>query len=328
MKSQTTPSRNVSRIVFLDRASLPERIHIPPPKHPHKWVNYPTTLPENVIERCAEAVIVATNKVKISRATLLACPNLQHIAVTATGYNIIDIQACRDLGVSVSNTPNYAATTVAEHVLMCALSLTRELLSYRQNVIDGRWQKSKVFCVFDKPINNLRGKTLGILGFGEIGSATAHLAHAMGLNVIFNSRSTHDSDIAQAVSFEQLLSKSDLISVHCSLNKETHNIIGAKEIDQMKKHAILINTARGGVVNEADTVKAIENGWLGGIAFDVLTQEPPAADSPLLAIAARDNVIVTPHIGWASEQAMQDLANIVSQNIDAFLTGTPQNIVS
>ena len=328
MNSQITATRNASRIVYLDRDSLPERIQIPPPKHPHKWVNHPTTQPESVIDRCANADIVATNKVKISRETLLACPNIKHIVVTATGYNIIDIEACRELGVSVSNTPNYAATTVAEHVLMCALNLTRELLSYRQNVIDGHWQQSKVFCVLDKPIHNLKGKTLGILGFGEIGRATAHLAHAMGLNVIFNSRSTHQSDIAQAVSFEQLLSKSDLISVHCSLNNQTRNIIGATEINQMKRHAILINTARGGVVNEADTVRAIENGRLGGIAFDVLSQEPPLASSPLLAIADRDNVIVTPHIGWASEQAMQSLANIVSQNIDAFLAGTPQNIVS
>jgi len=321
-------TNKAKRIAYLDRDSLPARIQIPPPSHPHEWVNYPQTEKEKIIKRCAGAHVIATNKVPIDRSVLIACPSVKHIAVTATGYNIIDLNACRELGVSVSNIPSYAANTVAEHVIMCAMALKRELVQYRQQVVDGKWQQSPVFCLFDKPISNLRDTTFGILGFGEIGRATAKLAQAMGMKVIFSSRKRHRCGFAKQVSLQELLQSSDIFSVHCSLNTDTHNLISAREIEKMQAHAILINTARGGVVNEVDCTKAIKEGKLGGIAFDVLENEPPQPDSPLLSIANHSNVIVTPHIGWASEQAMKDLANSLSKNIDAFLSGKPQNIIS
>lgn len=324
MNKKNTPKR----IVYLDRDGLPAHIQIPAPAQAHEWVNYPSTNPDQIIKRCVDADVVAVNKVKLNREILAACPKVKHIAVSATGYNIVDIEACRELGISVSNIPSYAATTVSEHVIMCALSLKRQLIQYRQQVINGKWQQSPAFCLFDKPFNDVRDSTFGIIGFGEIGQVAGKLAHALGMNVIYTSRGSHPSDFAKQVSFEELLANSDIISVHCSLNAETHNLISANEIARMKDGAILINTARGGIVKEADAASAINSGKLGGIAFDVLVNEPPLNNEPLLSVANLSNVIITPHIGWASEQAMQHLANILSENIDAFLSGTPQNTVS
>jgi len=317
----------IKHIVFLDRASLPARIKIPPPNLPHKWVNHSFTAPEHTINHCTNADVVISNKVKIDQNVLQACPTIKHIAVSATGYNIVDLDICHQFGVSVSNIPSYAATTVAEHSISCALNLKRELVQYREAVINGAWSGSSVFCLFDKPINNLRDNTFGILGFGEIGQATAKLADAIGMNVIYCSKHNHHSDFARQVPLPELLTSSDILSVHCSLNAETKNIIDDKEIRQMKDRAILINTARGGIVNEAAAVTAIQEARLGGLAFDVLVNEPPDANSPLLSIANHSNVIITPHIAWASEQAMNTLGLILSNNVDSFLNNRPQNIV-
>jgi len=265
--------------------------------------------------------------VKISREVLLACPSIKHIAVSATGFNIIDTEACRQLGVSVSNIPNYAATTVAEHVIASALCLRRQLLSYRQSVINNQWQASANFCIFGSPINNLQNATFGVIGLGALGLATAQKAAALGMHVIYTSRTQKPCDFAEYVSFDELLSSADVISLHCSLTAETQNLIAAKELKMMKSHAILINTARGGVANEVDVVNAINNNIIGGISFDVLVEEPPQNGTPLLSIADRDNVIITPHTAWASEQAMQTLINILADNVDAFLLGSPKNLV-
>ena len=326
MTTNSAPNQ-IPNVVYLDRDGLPARITIPQPNTPHVWQNFGQTAPDQRIARCQNATVVVTNKVPIDAAVLDACPSIRHIAVTATGYNIIDLDACAKHGVSVSNIPSYAATTVAEHVMACTLSLRRQVIQYRQRVIDGAWQKSATFCVFDKPITMLAGATLGIIGFGEIGRATAQMAAAMGMNVIYTSRQIYDVNFAQHVSLNELLQRSDVVSVHCALNEDTHNLLDAPELAKMPDHAILINTARGGIVNEAAAASAIKNATLGGLAFDVLVQEPPQ-HSPLLEIADRSNVIITPHIAWASDEAMQTLANIVSANVDAYLRGTPQNLVS
>jgi len=315
------------RIVYLDRSSLPTHIDIPPPLHPHEWVNFSASHSDQIVERCIDADVIVTNKVPVTKSVLNACPRVRHIAVTATGYNIIDIDACQELGVSVSNIPSYAATTVSEHVIMCALTLRRELNLYRHEVINDAWQSSQTFCLFDKPIHDLAGCKFGVIGFGQIGRATAKLANALGMNIVYHSRTAHENNIATQVSFAELISTCDVISVHCSLNEETENLIGTSEIAKMQAHTILINTARGGIVNETEVVKAINDGKLGGIAFDVLATEPPNDNSPLLSIAKKTNVIITPHIAWASEQAMQHLVSILSSNIDAFLNGKPQNVV-
>ncbi len=315
-------------IVCLDRNGIPERIQIPKPAAPHHWVNYKQTAPEDVIKRSIDADILVVNKIKIDAAILGACPKLRHIVVSATGYNIIDINACEKRGVSVSHVPSYAATTVAEHVIGTAISLRREIPTYAQTVVDGKWQLSDNFCVFDKPFNNIEGATIGLVGMGEIAKATAKKAHALGLNVLFTSRSKQRHSFARQVDLSQLLGESDIVSVHCSLNKTTQGMLGKREIALMPKHGILINTARGGIVDETAAVDAIRNGTIAGLAFDVMAEEPPRDDAPLLSIADRTNVIITPHISWASEQAMQYLANTVSRNVDAYLNGKPINLVT
>ncbi|RBP49314.1 NAD(P)-dependent oxidoreductase [Arenicella xantha] len=321
-------SNQLPRIVFLDQNGLPERIRIAPPPQPHEWLNYPSTKPEQILERCTGATIVLTNKVPISKAILTACPTIRHIAVTATGYNIIDIDGARSLGVSVSHVPSYAATTVSEHVIASALMLRRQLIRYRQRVIEGAWQRSSAFCVFDRPILDLKGARLGIIGMGEIGQATAQLGQALGMRVAYHSRSEHAVPYDKAEDLNSLLSSSDVLSIHCSLNDATHNLIGSKELALMPAGAILINTARGGIVNEQATLEALQQNHLGGIAFDVLVEEPPRDTSPLLSLAKHDNVIITPHTAWASEQAMQQLANTVSSNVTAFLANQALNLVS
>lgn len=320
-------STPIPRIVFLDKNGLPERIKITRPSQPHQWQEYANTSKDEVLERCAEATIVVTNKVPITREVLVACPTVRHIAVTATGYNVVDVIAAKEHNVSVSHVPSYAANTVAEHVLACSLVLRRQLNRYRQRVIDGAWQHSSAFCLFDKPVHDLRDAHMGIIGMGEIGQATARLAKAVGMHVSYYSKSDHDIDIATATDFASLLSSCDIISIHCSLNRSTHNLIDAAAIQSMQRGSILINTARGGIVDEAAAVNAIERDHLAGIAFDVLVEEPPKDDSPLLSIAGRENVIITPHTAWASEQAMQQLANIVASNIRAFLVGQATNLV-
>ncbi|MBL4672357.1 MAG: glycerate dehydrogenase [Arenicella sp.] len=316
------------KIVFLDRVGLPERFSVRAPELNHRWNNYDSTSPEHIIERSIGADVLITNKVKITRETLLACPSVEHIAVAATGFNVIDIDACRELGVSVSNIPSYAATTVAEHVIASALCLRRQLLSYRQSVINGEWQKSRSFCLFGDPINDLKNSIFAVIGFGELGRAAAEKAAALGMRVIFASRGKHRCEFAKQVSFDEVITSADIISIHCSLTAETSNLISTPQLRRMQPHAILINTARGGIVNEVDVVQAINDKLIGGISFDVLIGEPPSDDSPLLSIANLENVIITPHSAWASEQAMQRLADILADNVDAFLLGSPKNLVS
>jgi glycerate dehydrogenase len=320
--------KEVVRIVYLDRGSIPERFIVSRPTIAHEWEDYSKSRPDQVIERSLGANVLVSNKVLITEDILLACPGVQHVAVSATGYNIVDLDACRRLGVSVSNIPSYAANTVAEHTITSALCLRRSLNSYRNKVISGEWQLSDTFCLFAKPLSDIKGATFGVIGFGELGQATASMAHALGMNVIFSSKSKHQSEVAKQVSFDELIQQSDIISLHCSLNQNTKNLIDLTQLKRMKPHCILINTARGGIVNEVDVVSAVEQELIGGIAFDVLIEEPPKGDSPILSIANRDNVILTPHIAWASEQAMQSLVNILAANIEGFLIGKPQNIVS
>ncbi len=315
-------------IVYLDRDGLPARIKVPAPQVSHDWQNYDRTAPEEVIARSQNADVLVVNKVAIDATTLSACPRLKHIVVSATGYNIIDTNACKHHGVTVSHVPSYAATTVSEHVIGTAIALRREILRYSESVADGQWQTASAFCLFGKPFQNLAGSTLGLVGMGEIAQATAKKASALGMRVLFCSRQRKTHDIAEQVSFEELISSVDVVSLHCSLNPSSENLISSAEFAMMRPNAILINTARGGIVDEAAAVEAIRQKKIAGLAFDVLCEEPPQDDSPLLSIANEPNVIITPHIAWASEQAMQHLANVVSKNIDAFAHGQPVNIVS
>lgn len=316
------------RIVYLDRDGLPDRIKIPEPCAKHEWVNYPNSNAAQAIERSLGADILVVNKVPITAELLDACPSVKHVVVSATGYNIVDIQACQARSVSVSNIPSYAAITVSEHVIACAITLRRELLRYTNAVSQGEWQNSSAFCLFGAPFQNLQGATIGLIGLGEIGEATAQKAHALGMKVIFSTRKPKTHPFAKQVSLDDLLQRSDIISLHCDLNPSTTNLISEREIALMQKHAILINTARGGIVDEVALTKAIKQQKLAGIAVDVMQQEPPSNDAPLLSIANQTNVLITPHIAWASEQAMQYLANTVSHNINGFIDGSPINLVT
>ena len=320
-------------IVMLDRNSLPSDQQINAFDQPHSWVEHAQTDSQDLVDRCAHADILVLSKVPIGSALLAKCPRIKHIAIAATGHNIVDLEACGKFGVSVSNVPSYAATTVAEHVINVTLSLRRQLNLYRQLVIDGAWQTSPAFCLFDKPVHDMHGATMGIIGLGEIGQKTATLANAMGMKVLFSARregaqQKAHCEFATQVEFETLLAESDVISLHCSLNHSTRNLIGMTELKKMKPSAILINTARGGIVNEAELRDAILNHEIGGAAIDVMLSEPPTNEAPLLQIANRDNVIITPHMSWTSRQSLQVLVSILVDNINAFMVGRPQNLVN
>lgn len=317
------------KITFLDRVSFHDKVVVNSPDFAHEWVNFPSTTEAQIIEHCADSTVIITNKVPIQREILDACPNIQHIAVTATGYNIIDLQACQDHGVTVSNIPSYATTTVPEHVLNVSLSLCRRLNLYRKLVQQGKWQESSRFCLFDKPLYDLKGKTFGVVGFGSLGEATGRLMHAIGMKVIYTARSDKHSDFAQKVPLDELLTSADVVSLHCALTEETENMIDKTQLQLMKSSAFLVNTARGGIANEQSVVDAIEAGDIAGAGFDVLVQEPPTDDSsPLLSIADLDNIILTPHSAWSSQEAMQTLSDTVISNIEAFQRGKIQNLVN
>lgn len=314
------------KIVFLDSGTLPSHHPISRPSSTHQWHEYQQTRPEDVVDRCKNAHILVTNKVPITLSILERCPKLKHVAVAATGYNIVDVDACRQFGVSVSNIPSYAQTTVPEHVLMCALALRRQVQQYQQKVVDGAWQQSPHFCVFDRPIHQIKGCTVGILGYGCLGSATADLMRKLGAKVIVHSRRQVEG--VNNVSLDDLLATSDVLSVHCSLTDSSKSLIGKNELARMSSDAILINTARGGIVDETALAHAIQSKLIAGAAIDVLANEPPSDESPLLELANQTNVIITPHIAWASESALARLVSILGSNIEAFVNGNPQNLVS
>lgn len=321
----------MNKIVFLDRATIASQIELPlvydNNQNECAIQSFDNTCAEEVAERLNQARVAIVNKVNISASILAACPSLEHIAVCATGTNNIDLNACRAHNVSVSNIPAYAAQSVAEHVITCLFTLRRRLLNYRQSHPNDAWTQSPIFCVFDAPIKDLNESTLGIIGFGSTGQRTAELASSLGMRVIFHSASVHNTDRFEQVDLDSLLRISDAISIHCPLTPQTQHLIGENELAKMQAHAVLINTARGGIVDESAVAKAIDCGQIGGLAFDVLTQEPPEPTHPLMQIAHRKNVIITPHCAWASDQAMQRLCAILSQNISAFFAGTPQNLV-
>ncbi|HJV06467.1 MAG TPA: D-2-hydroxyacid dehydrogenase [Chromobacteriaceae bacterium] len=305
-------------IVFLDRDSLP--VPVPAFGFPANYVEHASTTPEQIVAHAGQADIIITNKVPFTRATLQQLPQLKMLAVAATGVNHIDLDACREQGVAVANIRHYGDDTVAEHAFMLMLALMRNLPAYQRDVAAGVWEQAKQFCHFGAPIRDLQGATLGILGSGGIGQALAARARAFGMIVQFGERKGAESVRPGYVSFEQLLETSDVLSLHCLLTAQTRHMIGEAELIRMKPGAVLINTARGGLVDEEALVAALKFGQLGGAGFDVLTTEPPSAGNPLLK-ARLPHLIVTPHVGWASREAMQRLAQQLVDNITSFVQG-------
>ncbi|MFT0531767.1 D-2-hydroxyacid dehydrogenase [Castellaniella hirudinis] len=316
------------RIVFLDRDTLPASIEIPSPGVPHEWVSYARTTADEAVARIQDADIVVTNKVRLTAAMLQQAPRLRMIALAATGTDNIDLQACNRRGIIVSNVRDYAVHTVPEHTFALILALRRNLLAYRQSVAAGRWQDSGQFCYFDFPLRDLSGATLGIIGRGALGEAVAEIARAFDMRVQFAARRDDGSPAQDYTSFTHVLRSSDVISLHCPLNDQTRGMIGFDEFSLMDRKPLLINTARGGLVDESALENALETGQISGAGFDVATQEPPAPDHPLMRLLAYPNFILTPHVAWASQEAIHAMARQVCDNIEAFCRDTPRNVVA
>ena len=314
----------MQNIVFLDRDSLLANVRAP--SFEHQWRDYPATQPGEVAERLAGATIAITNKVPVRAADIARLPDLKMIAVAATGTDNVDLAACKERGIVVANIRNYSVVAVPEHCFSLILALRRNLLAYGADVNAGLWQKSSTFCLFNHPIGDLAGSRLGIIGYGALGHKVAQLGRAFGMQVCVATRTPVDDPQVTNLQLEELLRTCDVITLHLPLNDQTRNMIGARELGMMKKTALLINTARGGLVDEAALAQALKDGVIGGAGFDVLSQEPPVQDNPLLSVN-QPNFILTPHVAWASAGAMQTLADMLVDNVEAFVTGKPINVM-
>ena len=312
------------KIVFLDRASLD--VSVRKPSFAHDWIEYVATTSGDVVERLAGATIAITNKVRLDEETIMRLPELKMIAVAATGTDIIDLDVCRRRGILVSNIRQYAAVTVPEHAFALILALRRNLRAYSDDVTSGKWQKSSQFCLLDHPIRDLAGSRLGIIGYGSLGQAVARLGRAFGMSICVVKPSSQSVPDVQCISLDEMLETADVISLHLPLTERTRNMIGHAEFSKMKKTALLINTARGGLVDEQALAVALSTGQIGGAGFDVLATEPPGADNPLLSLNL-PNFILTPHVAWASREAMQKLADQLIENVEAFVSASPRNVV-
>jgi glycerate dehydrogenase len=313
------------RVVFLDRASLKAKVR--KPSCAGDYVEYDKTGADEIAPRLKGADVAIVNKVPLRAQTLEQLPQLKLIAVAATGYDVIDVAYCKAHGIAVANIRNYAVHTVPEHAFMMILALRRNLLAYRQDVENGVWNRSDQFCFFTHDIGDLHGATLGIIGEGAIGQGTAAIGRAFGMRVLF---ADHPPPKMEGVVFtphEEVLAQSDVISLHCPLIPATRNLIDLAAFGKMKRSALLINTARGGLVDEAALIQALDQGLIAGAGFDVLTVEPPKNGHPLLDVR-RPNFILTPHIAWASDGAMQFLADQLIDNIELWAAGKPQHLVT
>ncbi|MGA2341860.1 MAG: D-2-hydroxyacid dehydrogenase [Steroidobacteraceae bacterium] len=313
------------KVVFLDRASLKAKVR--KPAGASEYVEYEKTSVDEIVARLKGARVAIVNKVPLREATLAQLPDLKMIAVAATGYDVIDVAYCKSHGIAVANIRNYAVHTVPEHAFMLILALRRNLLAYTQDVEHGVWNRSDQFCFFTHDIGDLHGATLGIIGEGAIGQATAAIGRAFGMRVLFADHAPPKMEGVTFTPHDQVLAESDVISLHCPLMPATRNLIDLAAFKKMKRSAILINTARGGLVDEAALIQALDQGLIAGAGFDVLTVEPPKNGHPLLDVH-RPNFILTPHIAWASDGAMQFLADQLIDNIDLWAAGKPQHLVT
>ncbi|CAM3895530.1 Putative 2-hydroxyacid dehydrogenase [Vibrio aerogenes CECT 7868] len=314
-------------VVFVDRATIPPQIHLPELTFDHQWMSYDTTSADELLPRVLDAEIIITNKVVFDATVLAQLPQLRLLAVAATGVNNVDIDYCRAHGIAVANVQGYATQSVPEHVVGMMFALRRNLMAYHQDICRGVWQQEKQFCFFTHPIGDIAGKTMGIIGSGALGQATATLAQALGMQVIFSERKGRNECREGFVPFEQALQQADVLTLHCPLTEETRNLISSDELEMMKPDAILINTGRGGLVDEQALVHALKQGDIAGAGVDVFTQEPADESNPLLANADLPNLLLTPHVAWGSDSSIQKLAGILIDNINAFIRGEHQNRV-
>jgi glycerate dehydrogenase len=315
----------VHHIRFLERGSLDANVRRP--AFPHTWEEHGKIGADQIVRCLTGATIAIVNKTPLSAQTLAQLPSLAMIGVAATGTDNIDTSYCRERGIVVSNIRNYAVHSVPEHAFALMLALRRNLSAYCSNVAEGLWQRSTQFCLSGHPIGDLFGGTIGIVGEGALGQGVARVAEGFGMRVLFADHAPPKAPDVQFTPFEQVLAESDVVSLHVPLTPQTRNMIGARELSMMKRDALLINTARGGLVDEHALVDALQKGVIGGAGFDVLSVEPPAQGNPLLDLKL-PNFILTPHIAWASKGAMQTLADQLIDNVEAFVAGSPRNVVT
>ena len=284
------------------------------------------TSADQVVERLQGAQVAISNKILLNAQTLAACPDLKLILIAATGTNNVDLAAARAQGITVSNCQGYGTPSVAQHTIMLLLNLATRLKDYQKDVDAGLWQQAKQFCLLDYPIVELEGKTLGLLGHGELGGAVARLAEAFGMRVVLGAIPGRPAR-ADRVPLDELLPQIDALTLHCPLNEHTHHFIGARELALLKPGAFVVNTARGGLIDEQALADALRGGHLGGAATDVLSVEPPTSGNPLLA-GDIPRLIITPHSAWGSREARQRIVGQLTENARGFFSGAPQRVVS
>lgn len=292
------------------------------------WTIYERTPPAELVPRLKNAQVLVTNKALITRDVLEAAPALKLIVVGATGVNNIDLDAARDLGIRVCNIRGYSTPSVVQHVFAFILALATRLPAYHAAVQSGEWAANPFFCLLDYPVVEIAGKTIGIVGYGDLGHAVEHVARAFGMEVLIAERKGAGTKECRSgrLPFEEVIRRADIVTIHCPLNEETRGLIGEEDLAQMKKSAFLINTARGGIVDEDALAQALRAGTIAGAGVDVLSKEPPSEGNPLLA-ADIPNLLITPHTAWASNEALQRLMDQIAETILAFKSGQPRNIV-
>lgn len=318
----------MKKIVILDSYSLnPGDLSFEEMNRLGEVTIYDRTSSELIYERVKGNEIIITNKTELRKDVLEKCPEVKYIGVFATGYNIIDIDYCKKNNIVVTNIPSYGTDAVAQHVFALLLELTNHVGEHSVRTINGKWAKSKDFCFWDKSIISLSGKTMGIIGAGKIGLKTGEIARAFGMNVIYTNSSEEVKKISDKVCYDtlnNLLLKSDVVSLHCPLTNKTSELINRKSLSKMKKHAFLINTSRGGLINEKDLYDALDKNIISGSGIDVLSIEPPVDNILLKA----KNIIITPHIAWAAKEARERLLNTAIENIKGYISGDIRNNVA
>ncbi|WP_150304149.1 2-hydroxyacid dehydrogenase [Pseudomonas saliphila] len=315
------------RMVFLDQATLDKNdLDLQPLADSVSILTlYDETTAEQVIERIGEHQVVITNKVVIDEAAMQACPAVKLILIAATGTNNVDLDAARRLGIQVCNCQGYGTPSVAQHTIMLMLALITHFESYREAVKAGAWQRSSQFCLLDYPIGELSGRTLGLLGYGELGRAVGKLAEAFGMQLLVGALPGREQPGRPGL--HELLPQVDVLSLHCPLTETTRHLIGAPELALMKPGSLLINAARGGLVDEQALLASLTSGHLGGAALDVLSEEPPVRGNPLLD-AAVANLIITPHSAWGSREARQRIVAQLTENLAGFVEGSVRRSVT
>lgn len=315
----------MERIVFLERKTIQANFRAP--KFEHEWIEHGETLAGQVVVRVRAATIIISNKLSLGEPQLFEAAGVKLIAIAATGSDCVDLDYCRRRGIAVCNVRGYAANSVPEHVLMMMLALRRNLFAYDQDVRRGLWNQSKQFCLLTHELHDIRNSTLGIVGYGSIGRSMAKLGESVGMRVLISERKDAKEIREGRTAFADALRESDVVSLHCPLTDETRDLIGPAELEAMKRTALLINTARGALIDDAALIDALRSGSIAGAGIDVLRAEPPRHGSPLFDLDL-PNLIITPHVAWASNEAVQALADQVIDNIEAFVAGTPQNLLA